>query len=299
MPESAMRNEFQESNAACCAQFYEQDWVQVLFGESFHPGGPDLSARLVHSLNLPTGSHVLDVACGIGTTALMMARQFGLDSVGIDVSKTNLEKATLASAQAPPVLVEFLDRSADSLSFPNASFDAIVCECALSTFNDQPRVVHEFARVLKPGAVVGITDMVIEGDLPKDITQHIAPWTCMAEARTVAGYQQLFLDAGLLVTHYVDESQTILDLVTNIKRKLLIAGVGKALGALPGLNLELPRVRGLLSQAKQLVEDGTVQYCRMVFAKGKPWQPIPPSEPASPATHGICDCPSGTCSEGN
>ena len=90
MFDATMKNETQQSNAACCAQFYEQDWVQDLLGESFHPGGPDLSARLVHSLNLPEGARVLDVACGIGTTTLMMARQFGIDPVGIDFSQTKM-----------------------------------------------------------------------------------------------------------------------------------------------------------------------------------------------------------------
>ena len=27
--------------AVCCAQFYEQDWVQTILGNSFHPGGTD------------------------------------------------------------------------------------------------------------------------------------------------------------------------------------------------------------------------------------------------------------------
>ena len=295
MFESAARNETKESSAACCAEFYEQDWVQDLLGESFHPGGPDLSARLVHGLNLSKGARVLDVACGIGTTTLMMARQFGIDPVGIDFSETNIEKAKRASGQSAPAQVEFLQQSADALLFPDESFDAIVCECAFSTFSDQSRVADEFARVLKPGGAVGVTDMVVEGELPQDVAQRLAPWTCMTNARTVTGYSQLFLDAGLPVAHYVDESQTLLDLVATLKRKLLMAGVSKAMGALSGLNLELPAVRGLLDRAKQLVEAGTVQYCRMVFAKGGSRHPIPPSEVVQTVSNSACDCPPGTC----
>ena len=36
-----------ESAASCCARFYEQDWVQAILGASFHPGGTELTARLV------------------------------------------------------------------------------------------------------------------------------------------------------------------------------------------------------------------------------------------------------------
>ena len=38
---------------ACCAAFYEQDWVQAVLGDSFHPGGAELSARLVRGWHLP------------------------------------------------------------------------------------------------------------------------------------------------------------------------------------------------------------------------------------------------------
>ncbi len=293
MPETELQNELPPSNAACCAQFYEQDWVRDLLGESFHPGGPDLSARLVHSLNLPEEARVLDVACGIGTTTLMMARQFGLDAVGVDFSEANIEKARQASAQTPPVIVSFFQRNADSLMLPSASLDAVVCECAVSTFSNQSQVVDEFARVLKPGGVVGISDMVVNGELPDEVARHVAPWTCMSEARTVAGYQQLFLDAGFSIAHYADESHTLLDLVSQLKRKLLLAGVGKALGALAGMEMDLTKLRGLLAEATRLIDDGTVQYCRMVFAKGTPKQVIPPHEPAPAAAQ--CDCPPGTC----
>ena len=279
--------------AACCANFYEQDWVQNILGESFHPGGPDLSARLIHSLNLPADSHTLDVACGIGTTTLMMARQFGLESVGLDFSQANIDSAINAAGKNPPVLSEFFQGSADNLPFEDNSFDAVVCECAVSTFPDQPKVIREFLRVLKPGGVVGITDMVVNGELPDEVSEQIAPWTCMAEAHSVTGYQKLFLDEGLVITHYADESHTLLELISTLKKKLLLAGMGKALGALPGLPMELSEIRRLLKLAKELSTDGTVQYCRMVFSNGSPTHPVPPAEEAPPAKP--CGCDDSCC----
>ena len=143
---------------ACCAAFYEQVWVQAVLGDSFHPGGADLSTRLIRGLHLPANSRVLDVACGIGTTALLMAREFGLNVVGLDVSAANVAKAEslLGGGTA-----KFVTGDAAALPFPDDSFDAVVCECAVSTFVDQGRVVAEFARVLKPGGMVGVTDRVI------------------------------------------------------------------------------------------------------------------------------------------
>lgn len=256
---------------ACCAAFYELDWVQAVLGDSFHPGGAELSARLVRGLHLPTNSHVLDVACGIGTTARLMTREFGLDVVGLDASAANVAKCENLLRANPEIAAGFVTGDAVSLPFPDESFDAVVCECAVSTFADQARVVAEFIRVLKPGGMVGVTDMVIEGELPEDIAGVIAPWTCLAAARSVLGYQSLFLSAGLRVVEYADESSSLRKLVADLKRKLLVAGLGRSLGAVPGLeSLDLAGLRGLLNRAGGLVRDGTVQYARLTFAKGRP-----------------------------
>ena len=54
-----------QETAACCAQFYEQDWVQTILGDSFHPGGVDLTGRLIDSLYIDKSETVLDVALSL------------------------------------------------------------------------------------------------------------------------------------------------------------------------------------------------------------------------------------------
>lgn len=255
------------SATACCAAFYEQEWVQAVLGDSFHPGGADLSARLVRGLYLPSNSQVLDVACGIGTTARLMARDFGLTVVGLDASAANVARAERLSRGETAT---FLSGDATALPFPDESFDAVVCECAVSTFADQPRAAAEFARVLRPGGVFGMTDMAVEAELPDDLAGVIAPWTCLAAARPVAGYQSLFLAAGLRAVEYADEAAALRKLVADLKRKLLVAGLGRSLGAVPGLDgLDIGGLRELLNRAGELVRHGAVQYARLTFAKGR------------------------------
>ena len=136
---------------------------------------------------------------------------------------------------------------------------------------------------MKPGGVVGVTDMVIEGELPEDIAGVIAPWTCLA-ARSVVGYQSIFLSAGLRVVEYADESSALRKLVADLKRKLLAAGLGRSLGGIPGL--DLGGLRELLNRAGELVRNGAVQYARLTFAKGRPrFTPSP----------ACCDPSSGCC----
>ena len=291
-----------DAAAACCAEFYSESWVQDILGESFHPGGKSLSSRLIHSLGLPPGTSVLDAACGIGTTTHLMARRFGLNAIGIDLSRENIDRAR-QNCTVPSAEIDFACGPVDSLPYEDASFDAVICECAVSTFVNQSEVLAEFNRVLKPGGMLGISDMALEGTLPEEIASQMAPWTCLTKARSVQDYQRLFLESGFTAVEYVDESAALNQLVADLKRKLLAAGLGKALGAINGEHLSIGDARRLLKSATQLIDDGTIQYCRMVYSKGRPVFQRP-AELLSPdlfafpdsVDEGSSDC---GCSDGN
>lgn len=161
----------------------------------------------------------------------------------------------------------FLQGSADSLPVEDGSFDGLTCECAVSTFADQPGVAAEFFRALKPGGMFGMTDMVVTGPLPDDFAEKAAPWTCVAKAMNVEGYQRLFEQAGFKIVQHVDHSHTLLELATEMKRKLVMAGMGKALGALPELGMSFSQMRAMLAQSTDLVKSGTIQYALLTFKK--------------------------------
>ncbi|MDA8563806.1 class I SAM-dependent methyltransferase [Mariniblastus sp.] len=265
-----------QETAACCAQFYEQDWVQTILGDSFHPGGVDLTGRLIDSLQIDSDESVLDVACGIGTTSLMVGQRHNASVTGIDFSEVNVQRANeAASASAPNTTVKFKTGDATDLPVDDAAVDHLICECAVSTFADQTAAIKEFYRVLKPGGQVAISDMVLNGQLPEKLQTLLAPWTCLASAKSAAGYQQLFLDHGFVVTSYDDESKALLDMVFDFKKKLLVAGLGKTLATADGVPdvlaaLDISELKTLLDEAKELVSDGVVQYCRFTFAKDRP-----------------------------
>lgn len=293
-----------DNTAMCCANFYEQDIVQELMGGSFHPGGIGLSRQVIESLGLAAGESVLDVACGVGTTTRMMAKDFGLLATGLDFSEINIQKARdAANAPVEPTAAEpccapgdpcctpgdlkalggsvsanevsssnagtatFVQGSADALGLEEGSFDGVTCECAVSTFADQPAVASEFFRVLKPGGVFVMTDMIVNGELPDDFAEKAAPWTCVAKALSVEGYQQLFEQAGFESVKNEDHSHTLLELATEMKRKLVMAGMGKALGALPSLGMDLRQMRAMLTQSTELVKAETIQYGLLLFKK--------------------------------
>ena len=174
--------------------------------------------------------------------------------------------------QIQPGTAKFVQGSADDLPFEDQTFDGLTCECAVSTFADQCKVASEFSRVLKSGGVFGMTDMVVNGDLPADFSEKVAPWTCMAKALTAEGYQELFIKSGFEFVEFQDFSHTLLELATDMKRKLVMAGMGKAIGALPSMSeamgMSLPEMRKLLAASTDLVRAGTIQYGLLLFRAG-------------------------------
>ncbi len=252
--------------AACCAAFYEQDGVVELLGDHFHPGGEALSDRLIADLALDPGARVLDVACGPGTTARRLGA-LGFTVVGLDYSDLNIVRATDNARAAGLSTVTFVTGSADALPFEDASFDAVVCECAVSTFANKPQVAAEVARVLRPGGRFGMSDMARYGDLPEDLATFGRGWSCVDDALPVEGYLDLFVAAGLESVRVVDESDALRALLFDIKKRLLVLGLAEVSGLIGAPDLSLEQWRGLLDRAKALVNDQRIRYARLSFRR--------------------------------
>ncbi|WP_017597501.1 class I SAM-dependent methyltransferase, partial [Nocardiopsis lucentensis] len=188
-----------ETVKSCCATAYGSDAVTLLLGDSYHPGGLTLTRRLADHLTLTAGSRVLDVACGRGTTARLLALEHDVRVDGVDLGAATVEaarKATKESALADRV--RFREGDAERLPVPEAVYDALVCECALCTFPDKPAAAAEFARVLRPGGRVGITDVTVAGGGLPDELAGIAGWVaCVADALPADAYAELLRAAGL------------------------------------------------------------------------------------------------------
>ncbi|HUY76085.1 MAG TPA: methyltransferase domain-containing protein, partial [Ktedonobacterales bacterium] len=116
---------------SCCAAVYQSDWARLLLGESFHPGGMALTERLGHALGLGPGMRVLDVAAGLGTSAIYLAQTFGCEILGMDLGADSARVANEAAKRAGVArLAHFIQGDAERLPVEDATFDAVVCECA-------------------------------------------------------------------------------------------------------------------------------------------------------------------------
>jgi SAM-dependent methyltransferase len=257
---------------ACCAATYGADVVALLLGDAYHPGGLALTRQLVDLLALTPTEQVLDVASGRGTTALMLAGDYGLRVEGVDLSAANVALA-LGAAHAADLAarVVFTTGDAEALPYPDAIFDAVVCECAFCTFPDKPTAAAELARVLRPGGRVGITDVVAEpGRLPAELTGLAAWVACIADARPVAEYAAILTDAGLRVTHTGRHDVALSRMIDQIEARLAVVRM-TARDRAEALGVDLDRAPTVVAAARAAVADGALGYA--MLTAGKPDQP--------------------------
>jgi ubiquinone/menaquinone biosynthesis methyltransferase len=109
--------------------------------------------RLVHLTKPRAGENALDLCCGTGDVARILASggQGGarLEVVGLDFTPEMLEIARSVTPRSIPV--SFREGDALHLPFPDASFDVVTCAYGLRNLADLDRGLKESCRVLRPG----------------------------------------------------------------------------------------------------------------------------------------------------
>ncbi|MBW4469627.1 MAG: bifunctional demethylmenaquinone methyltransferase/2-methoxy-6-polyprenyl-1,4-benzoquinol methylase UbiE [Stenomitos rutilans HA7619-LM2] len=107
------------------------------------------------------GDTCLDVCCGSGDLALLLAQQVGANGqvIGIDFAAEQLAIAQQRSQQRYPTpSITWLEGDALALPFSDNEFDAATMGYGLRNVTDIPRSLKELYRVLKPHAKAAILD---------------------------------------------------------------------------------------------------------------------------------------------
>lgn len=257
-----------ETAKSCCVTGYSSDAVTLLLGDSYHPGGLTLTRRLLDLMGCRTGDRLLDVASGRGTTALMAVGEYGVRADGVDLAPANVALATgAAAARGLEEQALFRLGDAESLPFADASFDGVVCECALCTFPDKPTATRELARVLRPGGRVGITDITADRRrLPAELTSVAAWVACVADARPTTEYQDLLTAAGLDIVEVEDHREAVERMVEQIGARLDLLRITSR-AQLDALGVDVDAARPVLETARAAIRDGVLGYTLIVAEK--------------------------------
>lgn len=144
--------------------------VQTQFGAAtdgyatsdIHARGESLGALL--ELIKPRAEwQMLDVATGTGHTAMAFAPHVAR-VVATDLTEGMLAKTAELAAARGLTNLEVRPADAEALPFEDDSFDLVTCRLAFHHFPNARQAVAEFARVLKPGGLLGFTDNVVAPD---------------------------------------------------------------------------------------------------------------------------------------
>jgi len=254
---------------ACCATVYQSDWARLLLGDTFHPGGMELTERLGMLLDLGPGRSVLDVASGQGASAIRLAQRFGCTELGIEYGSTAVEQATeRATAEGVAHLASFRQGDAEHLPVPGGTFDAVICECAFCTFPNKARAAAELWRVLKPGGQLGLSDVTRTGEVPTDLQGLLAWIACIADAQPVEDYIRYLTTAGLIVKLVEPHNETLAELVHDIRGKLLAVELLARLKKieLPG-TINFEQVKSLAKSAATAIQAGKFGYAVIIATR--------------------------------
>jgi len=152
--------------------------------------------------NLPKGTKVLDVGCGIGGSARILARDYGFDVTGITISPQQVKRAQ--ELTPPGVTAHFQVDDAMNLSFPDGSFDVVWCIEAGPHMPDKALFAKQLLRVLKPGGKLVVADWNQRDDRQKPLNwwerlimrQLLDQWAHPAFA-SIEGFAELLEATGL------------------------------------------------------------------------------------------------------
>ena len=115
--------------------------------------------RLVELIDLSAGDVVLDVATGRGANLFAAAEAVGPNGrvVGIDLSAEMVKETDAQLALTDLKNIEVVQMDGEALEFENSAFDALLCGYAIFWFDELPKALAEFRRVLKPSGKIGIS----------------------------------------------------------------------------------------------------------------------------------------------
>ncbi len=246
--------------ASCCAELYELPIVEYLLGQSFHPGGTKLTRQLATATLVSPNSRVLDVACGNGTSARLVAANFGATVAGCDYSASNIQRANQASrATSLNQKTQFVRADAEQLPFAPESFDIALCECSLCLFENMDTALQEIRRVLKPGGRIGISDFFLNEPVPGSLDGLLGRVLCVAAAQSANGYREVFSQTGFEYIRIRTVNWTLADMIQRIRHRISLLTTANAV-ANTSLPIDFGDPAAVLTDLENFIARGGAGY---------------------------------------
>jgi ubiquinone/menaquinone biosynthesis C-methylase UbiE len=155
----------------------------------------------VTAADLKEGETVLDLGSGAGMDVFLSANTVGVSGkvIGVDMTDAMVKKATSIARREGYTNVEFCLGEIEKLPFDDNYVDVVISNCVINLSTDKAKVFREAFRVLKPGGRLVVSDIVSDGELPREIRNNLDLWAgCVAGALEQQEYLDLIKTAGFV-----------------------------------------------------------------------------------------------------
>jgi ubiquinone/menaquinone biosynthesis C-methylase UbiE len=199
--------------------------------DEFHIGGRTASVDLLGQLGLSSDHHVLDVGCGLGGTARFLACNSGCKVSGIDLTADFIETGKVLCSWVG--LAERIDLhcgSALAMPFEASRFDAAVMLHVGMNIEDKAGLFAEVNRVLRPGGLFGVYDIMRQSDDP---LVYPVPWATVSNSSSLGtpqDYRNALSDAGFEITKERDRREFATEFFAGLRKSIEAAGAPPPLG---------------------------------------------------------------------
>ena len=156
-------------------------------------GNPTMLAQLA------PGQVVLDLGSGAGLDVLLSARRVapGGHAYGVDMTDEMLELANSNAKKSGVSNATFLKGTIENVPLSDASVDVVISNCVINLAEDKGAVIKEAFRVLRPGGLFAVADMVELETLDPSVKKSLDSWAgCISGTIPIGDYRKALLDAG-------------------------------------------------------------------------------------------------------
>jgi len=173
-------------------------FMAVIGKRVIHPGGRAATEQLLERAAIDQDTKVLDVGCGVGTTAITVAERFGADVTAVDIEPLMLRRAHEAvNAADAEESVHVRQGDILALDFPDDAFDVVIAE-AVTMFVDRSRAAEELIRVCRPGGRVLATEFMWRRPPSEEAREIFLGQVCPGlRFDTADDWVRIYTEAGL------------------------------------------------------------------------------------------------------
>jgi len=187
-----------------------------IFGSTYvSVGGEHTTSEFTEKLNLEPNMKVLDIGCGIGGSAFYMARKYGVDVNGVDLSTNMIEIALENRMIVEPAVkhrVQFYAEDAITMPYPESFYNVVYSRDTILHIPDKLDLFKKFYSTLKSGGICLISDYC-HGD--QEHSERFKQYVAKRDYKllTVEEYGKRLQQAGFVNVEAIDSSQLMIEML--------------------------------------------------------------------------------------